>query len=73
MGLYILTSMFGSGFPDGIAELFSQRIARRKSFAFVASEFRNFEDETDFYFKRFLNMFEEKISVLKRRLSLTEE
>lgn len=60
MGLYILTSMFESGFPDDIAELFRQRIARRKSFAFVASEFRNFEDKTDFYFKRFLNMFEEK-------------
>lgn len=59
MGLYILTSMFHNGFPDDTAELLRQRIVRRKHFAFVASEFEKLHEKTDYYFKLFLNMFEE--------------
>lgn len=53
MGLYILTSMFHNVFPEDTAELLRQRIARRKRFAFVASEFEKLHEKTDDYLNYF--------------------
>ena len=59
MSTYILTSMFPNGFNEQIAEIFRQKISKRKKFAFVASEFEKIHEKTDRYFHYFLKMFEE--------------
>lgn len=59
MSTYILTSMFHNGFNEKTAEVFRQKIHKRNKFAFVASEFEKIHEKTDYYFRFFLNMFEE--------------
>lgn len=53
-----MTSMFPNGFNEQTAEIFRQKIRKRKKFAFVASEFEKIHEKTDRYFHYFLNMFE---------------
>ncbi len=57
MSTYILTSMFPNGFSTQTAKLFDDLITRRRSFAFVASEFEMIHEKTDKYYRHFLAMF----------------
>lgn len=57
MTTYILTSMFPNGFEAKTAELFQKSITNRTKFAFIASEFEKDHDQTDQFFKSFLDMF----------------
>ena len=59
MSTYILTSMFHNGFNDKATKVFRQEIAGCKSLAFIASEFENGYEKTDYYFRFFLKMFED--------------
>ena len=56
MSIYILTSMFPDGLPAEASKVFQQTITRRTMFAFVASDFEQPYEKTDYYFKVFLDM-----------------
>ena len=53
----ILTSGFPNGFPDDFKGLLKAYIQTGMKFAFVASEFENLHDKTDWYCRHFLDMF----------------
>lgn len=56
MGIFILTSMFNSGFGEDFSANLHRYITKRGLFAFVASDFHGHE-KTDRYFDRFYKMF----------------
>ena len=49
MSIYILTSMFPNGFSEQVIEVFGKKIDNRNKFAFVASEFEEMHEKTDFF------------------------
>ena len=51
--------MFKKGFGATISEQLQKRIVSRNKFAFVASEFEQLHEKTDYYFGFFLKIFEE--------------
>lgn len=70
----ILTSGFPNGFTEDFSNLLKQYIKTSKSFVFVASEFENIFDKTDWYCKHFLKMFSdcgitfESVNVIDSRI-----
>ena len=58
MAISILTSMFHNDFPIKFAERLNEIIVNRKNFVFIASEFNDFQEINDRYFKLFLNKFQ---------------
>lgn len=52
VGIFILTSMFNSGFGEDFSANLHRYITKRGLFAFVASDFHGHE-KTDRYFDRF--------------------
>lgn len=57
MAISILTSMFHNDFPIKFAERLNEIIVNRKNFVFIASEFNDFQEINDRYFKMFLSKF----------------
>ncbi len=57
MMVKILTSGFSNGFPDDFNRLLKSYINTGMNFVFVASEFENIYDKTDWYCNHFLKMF----------------
>jgi dipeptidase E len=57
MAISILTSMFHNDFPIKFAERLNEIIVNRKNFVFIASEFNDFKENNDRYFKLFLSKF----------------
>ena len=53
----ILTSGFDNGFPDDFSRVLRLYIKSGMNLVFVASEFENIYEKTDWYCKHFLNMF----------------
>ncbi|MDD2431548.1 MAG: Type 1 glutamine amidotransferase-like domain-containing protein [Firmicutes bacterium] len=53
----ILTSGFSNGFPPGFKKLLKTYIKTGMTFAFIASEFENIHEKTDWYCNHFLRMF----------------
>jgi len=53
----ILTSGFPNGFTHDLSELLKTYIKTGMSFVFVASEFENIHEKTDWYCNNFLKMF----------------
>jgi len=58
MAISILTSMFHNDFPIKFAERLNEIIVNRKNFVFIASEFNDFQEINDRYFKLFLSKFQ---------------
>ncbi len=71
----ILTSGFSNGFTEDLSDLLKQYIKTSKNFVFVASEFENIYDKTDWYCKHFLKMFSDcgitfgSVNVIDSRIS----
>lgn len=71
----ILTSGFPNGFTEDFSNLLKQYIKAGLNFVFVASEFENIYDKTDWYCKHFLKMFSEcgitfgNVNVIDSRIS----
>lgn len=57
MAVSILTSMFKNDFPVKFAERLNKIIAKRNNFAFIASEFDDFHEKNQEYFKFIFNKF----------------
>lgn len=57
MMVKILTSGFPNGFPDDFIRLLKTYIKTGMNFVFVASEFENIYEKTDWYCNHFLKMF----------------
>lgn len=57
MMVKILTSGFPNGFPDDFSRLLRTYIKTGMNLAFVASEFENIYEKTDWYCNHFLKMF----------------
>lgn len=55
----ILISMFCGGFSAGFARHLREIVTERKLFAFVASDFEQSHERTDYYFEVFSKMFTE--------------
>ena len=53
----ILTSDFPNGFPDDFSSILKKYIKESMNFVFVASEFENIYEKTDWYCNYFLKMF----------------
>lgn len=53
----ILTSGFPNGFPDDFNKQLKTYISTGANFAFVASEFDNMYEKTDWYCNHFVRMF----------------
>ncbi len=71
----ILTSGFPNGFPDDFSRQLKKYIKTGMSFVFVASEFENIYEKTDWYCNHFLKMFSDcgitfdSVNVIDGRLS----
>lgn len=57
MMVKILTSGFPNGFPDDFSRVLKTYIKAGMKFVFVASEFENIYEKTDWYCNHFLKMF----------------
>lgn len=57
MKVRILTSGFPNGFTDDFRSLLKTHVKLKKDFVFVASEFENIHEKTDWYCSHFLKMF----------------
>jgi dipeptidase E len=75
MMIKILTSGFPNGFPDDFSSLLKTYIKTGMNFAFVASEFENIYEKTDWYCNYFLKMFSDcgitfnSVNVIDGRIS----
>lgn len=71
----ILTSGFPNGFPNSFSKLLKTCLKASMSFVFVASEFDNIHEKTDWYCNQFLKMFSdcginfETVNVVDGRVS----
>lgn len=71
----ILTSGFPNGFPNSFSKLLKTCLKASMSFVFVASEFDNIHEKTDWYCNQFLKMFSdcginfETVNVVDGRIS----
>ncbi|MDF2610736.1 MAG: peptidase E-like protein [Lachnospiraceae bacterium] len=71
----ILTSGFPNGFPDDFSRLLKTYIKTGMKFVFVASEFDNIYEKTDWYCNHFLKMFSDcgitfdSVTVIDSRMS----
>lgn len=71
----ILTSGFPNGFPNDFSKVLRKYIKTGMKFAFVASEFENIHEKTDWYCNRFLKMFSDcgitfgSVDVIDSRMS----
>ena len=75
MMVKILTSGFPNGFTDDFGRLLKTYIKTGMNFVFVASEFENIYEKTDWYCNRFLKMFSDcgiafgSVDVIDSRMS----
>jgi len=75
MMVKILTSGFTNGFTDDFNKLLKNYIKTGMNFVFVASEFENIHEKTDWYCNHFLKMFSDcgitfgKVEVVDSRMS----
>ncbi|PPK43674.1 Type 1 glutamine amidotransferase-like domain-containing protein [Clostridium algidicarnis] len=75
MMVKILTSRFPNGFPDDFSKLLRKYIKAGMNLAFVASEFENIYEKTDWYCNHFLKMFSDcgitfgSVDVIDSRMS----
>ena len=71
----ILTSGFPNGFPNKFSELLNTCLKTGMNFVFVASEFENIHEKTDWYCNNFLKMFSDcgitfkSVNVIDGRIS----
>lgn len=71
----ILTSGFSNGFPNEFSNILKKYIKEDMNFVFIASEFKNIYEKTDWYCNHFLNMFSDcgitfkNINVIDYRIS----
>lgn len=71
----ILTSGFPNGFPNDFSKVLRKYIKTGMKFAFVASEFENIHEKTDWYCNHFLKMFSDcgitfgSVDVIDSRMS----
>lgn len=71
----ILTSGFPNGFPNDFSKVLRKYIKTGMKFAFVASEFENIHEKTDWYCNQFLKMFSDcgitfgSVDVIDSRMS----
>lgn len=71
----ILTSGFSEGFPEDLCNVLKTYIKSGSNFVFVASEFENIFEKTDWYCEQFIKMFSEcgiifdDVKVIDNRLS----
>ena len=71
----ILTSVFPNGFPNDFSKVLRKYIKTGMKFAFVASEFENIYEKTDWYCNHFLKMFSDcgitfgNVDVIDSRMS----
>lgn len=71
----ILTSGFPNGFPNDFSKVLRKYIKTGMKFAFVASEFENIYEKTDWYCNHFLKMFSDcgitfgSVDVIDSRMS----
>lgn len=71
----ILISEFTNGFPNNFSKILIKYIKADTNFVFVASEFENIYDKTDWYCNHFLRMFSDcginfvNVNVIDARIS----